>query len=530
VESTVQDADTASDLNVLRNRIANVQQEISEIPASFDSPPDAETEVLRKRSEALKKELADIPAATVSSDTSGFMDAKELVSKMQVQNGSKQDEWLPVSSPLHAAKSPQSKTPVPQQEKQPSTVDFALRDSRVQVDTDTAKGRAINPVSVRPNAGKAPEKIEFGLFAKNFYGIGLSNNNFVIDVVMTLKWTDKRVAALIPEGMEEMTLSKTGSEKGIWLPQVAITNRDIKRYDLISTAVSINRKGEVVKVERATSVVKNKYKLDHYPYDEQDLVVKIGSTKYMIDEVVLEPSKEGIGAAKNLLKGSSYDFVKVGANSFKDVDGALKKSGGLLTISVKRTADEYFQSHLIPASLLVVISCGIHYFPFVAPFITPRVALSVLALLAFTNLMLASFTTLPSGAPFNWNDLINQTILMIMFTNICMNIFAESVYHQMKVDDLGKSMNHELKVLIPLMSFGSLSVIYSAAGPGGFMSLQTSSYVAKLIIIGTMFLYICLCVTRLNAALAKKAGAEAKAADAPAAIPMGTNPNLKGSA
>jgi len=482
--------------------------------------------VLRKRSEALKKEIADIPAATVSSDTSGFMDAKELVSKMQDATA----KWLPFSSPLHAAKSPQSKTPVPQQETQPSTVDFALGNSRVQVDTDTESGRPINPISVRPNAGKAADKIEFGLFAKNFYGASLRRNDFIIDVVMTLKWTDMRVVTLIPEGLEEMVLSKMGSEKSVWLPIVAITNRDIKKFDLISTAVSINRKGEVVKVERATAVCKNKYKLNHYPYDEQDLVVKIASTKYMIDEVVLEPSKEGVGAAKNLLKGYSYDFLKVGATSFKDVDGALKKSRGMLTISVKRNAGEYFQSHLIPASLLIVISCGIHFFPFVAPFITPRVALSVLAMLAFTNVMLSSCKMLPSGAPFNWNDLINQTVLMIMFTNIVMNIFAESVYHQMKVDDLGKSMNNELKILIPLVSFGSLGLLCAAAGPGGFMSLQTSSYVAKLIIIGTMFMYICLCFARLNAALAKKAGAAAKAAEKPATIPMGTNPNLKGSA
>ena len=30
----------------------------------------------------------------------------------------------------------------------------------------------------------------------------MSQNNFVIDVVMTLRWTDKRVAKLIPEGIK----------------------------------------------------------------------------------------------------------------------------------------------------------------------------------------------------------------------------------------------------------------------------------------------------------------------------------------
>jgi len=328
-----------------------------------------------------------------------------------------------------------------------------------------------------------------------------------------------------------MTLSKIASETTMWLPAVAITNRDIKKYDLISTAVKINKNGDVVKVERGTAVVKNKYKLNHYPYDEQDLVVKIASTKYMIDEVILKPSaKDAGGVAKDLLRGYSYDFVNVAATSFKDISGNLKKSRGLLTISVKRNADEYTSGHLIPAFLLTILSCGIHFFPFVAPFITPRVALSALALLAFTNLTIASCKLLPPGAPFNWNDLINQTIQMIMFTNICLNIFAESVYHQMKIDDLGKSMNHEYKVVMPLVSIVSLSVLFLTAGPGG--SLTTSSLVVKSIIIGIVGLHIASCSMRLKWALgrADEPGSQYAAGAKPSSIPMGTNPNLKGSA
>ena len=91
---------------------------------------------------------------------------------------------------------------------------------------------------IRPGAAsKTTDVITFGLFAKTFYGVSEKDNNFVIDVVMTLKWMDKRVAALIPKGLEELTLSKKESEMKIWLPMMAITNRDIKKYDLISTAV-----------------------------------------------------------------------------------------------------------------------------------------------------------------------------------------------------------------------------------------------------------------------------------------------------
>lgn len=551
MESTVEDAagaqnDQVSDVNALWKHIANVQQEISEISSGAGSSSDPEAKVLLKRTEALQKQFAtELPVVRVSSDSEGFMDAKEVVTKMQ--NEQKHSVWpfSPSSltgafsgDDLPIAGSPQHETPIPQQEKQPSIVDFALSDSRNQVDTKAEPAGKVDPLSVRPNAGKAPDKVQFGVYAKNFYGIDLFRDNFVIDAVITLKWTDTRVAKLIPAGMDELTLSQLVSAKRMWLPAVVITNREMKKYDLISTAVKINRKGEVLKVLRATATVKNKYKLSQYPYDEQDLLVKIGSTKYMSDEVVLEPLKEVVVLENGLLKGYSYDLVKAGATSMEDIDGPMKKSLGVLSITVKRKSAEYTTKHLLPACLLLVISCGIHYFPFVAPFITPRVVLSVFALLAFTKLTIVSTEVLPAGAAFNWNDLINQSILMIMFTNIGMNIFGEFVYHSFHCTSFGTTMNHECKAMMPIICIVSLGTICLAAGPDGLMPLTTASIVVKSVLIGTIGIFILIICKRLTRALANRDEAsKAAAADALVGLPplapmqmMGTNPNLKGSA
>jgi hypothetical protein len=359
--------------------------------------------------------------------------------------------------------------------------------------------------TLRPNAAaNRPDYVHFGLFAKTFYGVNLKENNFNVDVVMTLKWIDHRVISLIPTGSDEMTLSKKESEQQIWLPGMVITNRDIKRHDLISTAVMINRKGEVFKVERVMVTVKNVYKLKDYPYDTQKLVVKIASSKYMLDEVVLKPAKAGVGVAPDLLKGYNYDFVDVGAKAIEDISGALSKSRGLLTITIKRDSTQYFNGHMIPVFLVASISCGVHWFPFVAPFITPRVALCILALLAFTNLMLQSSSQLPTGAPFNWNDCFNQIVLAVMFLNVCMNIFAETCLHQIKVDDLARTINHELKVVMPSILALGICIVTSAAGPNGWMSLGMTSCVVKTMIGLLIGSYVLYCVSRVNVALEQK--------------------------
>jgi len=330
---------------------------------------------------------------------------------------------------------------------------------------------------------------------------------------MNFKWMDKRVAALVPEGLDSMTLSKKEAEMKMWLPGIVVTNRDSHKFDLVSTSVMINRKGEVFRVDRATVVVKNKYKLNHYPYDEQDLVVKVASSKYMLDEVILKPSTEkgSMGVADNLMKGYSYKFIDVGASAIKDIDGALmKKSRGLLTISVKRDGKQYFQTHLIPSFLLACISFGIFYFPFIAPFITPRVKLSILALLAFTNLTIMSNNALPDSAPFNWNDLLNQTVLTLMFSNVFMNILSEVCFHQLKLDDLAKCINHENKVVAPFVFMLSVGTVLSTAGPGGYMSLGHAGIVVKVQILVIVGGFLAFNMHRISTLL-KEAEAKAKA-------------------
>jgi len=523
-----------SELESIREETARLQEELSKIPADLDLTP------------------------VVGSDVGHGMQAVEVAFKLP--SDLQKNEWqLPppvqsfVAAPLHREtalpqmRPHQAPKTLPKRQ-QSHKASFAEAQWTMQgvaakaaVKKTTAKPVAAKskakahakvhatggPPFIRPGAAnKTADVITFGLFAKTFYGVSERDNNFVIDVVMTLKWMDKRVAALIPKGLEDLTLSKKESEMKIWLPMMAVTNRDIKKYDLISTAVMINKKGEVFKVERSQAIVKNKYVLNDYPYDTQQLVVKIASAKYMIDEVILKPATEGVGVADGLLKGFSYKLVSHEATAIKDVDGALKKSRGLLTIVVKRDTSQYVQSHLVPSFLVTCISCGVFWFPFVAPFITPRVALSILALLAFTNLSIKSTDPLPAGAPFNWNDVLNQTLMTLMFCTVVLNIFSEICFHQWKVDELARSINHECKVLQPFVAVVTVSIILSTAGPNGWMSLATCSAVVKCLIISIVGSFIALNYVRVSAALAKKQ----EVAKSPDQKPMGTNPNLKASA
>merc|ERR1719281_1968541 len=133
----------------------------------------------------------------------------------------------------------------------------------------------------------------------------------------------------------------------------------------------------------------------------------------------------------------------------------------------------------------MMVSWGVSWFPFMAPFITPRLVLSVMALMTFLNLSLSSNTALPPGAPFNWNDCFNQTLLMCMFLTLLLTIFAEILMHQLKLEELARSVNHENKVVLPFVSLSSLGIILMNIGPDGYLNLVNTSFVVKIWIVVT---------------------------------------------
>jgi hypothetical protein len=359
----------------------------------------------------------------------------------------------------------------------------------------SAHGEA-DVLHTRPNEGGKADVVQFGLYAKAFYGLDMLAHSFTLDGIVSLQWTDPRVAELLQEGQQSMTLSSKEASKKLWLPDVAITNRDIRRIEIISSSVEIGSGGSVTKLERSLVVIKNKFDLTAFPFDDQNLTVNIASSKLGLADVKLAPmvGSEASGITDDLFDGEGFTFVSFQTTEFEDVTGMLRKSRGQMRIAIHRTIDKYMQSHLIPSVIHLVISWGVFWFPFVMQFITPRLALSILALLSFTNLSLNIDKQLPPGAPFTWNDLYNQNCQLVLASTVVLNIWTEIVAHQLKLPDLGQRFNHECKVVWPLVASVALTPICRFSDPKHLMATHTLSHKILLVILST---YFTACVARI---------------------------------
>lgn len=341
--------------------------------------------------------------------------------------------------------------------------------------------------------------MRFGLYAKAFYGVDLVGHTFTMDSIMTLKWSDPRTANLIPDGASDLTLSAKDASSTLWMPEVVITNVDIRKLQPISTSVTVEDGGSVTKVERSLAVMRNKFDITAFPFDVQVLQIRIASSKYMLDQVQLMPlarnDSDATGVHDGMFNGMGWTLVSFETSDFEDVDGKLRKSRGMLEVAISRNFAAYLQGHLVPSALLLFLSYSVFWFPFSEAFITPRLILSIIALMSFAVLSLKVGKLLPPGSTYTWHDLFNQICQWLLFFTVSLNIFTEIVYHQCKCDVLGISMNHEVKVLWPILAvvgFGIVCLDFTGKW------LPTQALITTFLMVGSVVLYSCWSCSRLN--------------------------------
>mmetsp|Transcript_119198 Transcript_119198/g.243800 ORF Transcript_119198/g.243800 Transcript_119198/m.243800 type:complete len:483 (-) Transcript_119198:64-1512(-) len=360
-------------------------------------------------------------------------------------------------------------------------------------------------ISTRPHAGSGPETVNFGVYAKSVSNINMPAKSFTIDSVMTFRWDDIRAVSLLPQGLHSLTFSREEVQDSLWLPDIAITNHKIGEYEVISTSVIVNSSGEVKMIERSLSETRANYDLHAFPWDTQVLEVKLASTTYLLDAVKLVPIKEvGVsGLSENALAGGGFKFLSYDVSEFEEVDGTLSKSRGIMRIRVQRVSSMYIHDHLIPSVFLLIMSWCVFALPFDAQYCMPRLMLACVTLLSFTTLSGQASTALPPGSPLTWNDAYNQNVQYLMFIVVCLNIFAELVYHELKRAELALRMHWECRWLL-LVTYGvTLCILVIFRG-----SMQ-SERICRIVQLFSLFAtgtYVLACALRIYSIPADKHG------------------------
>jgi len=320
----------------------------------------------------------------------------------------------------------------------------------------------------RPNLGGNPDVVNFGIYVKNFFGMKIRKNEFSVDVVVTLRWTDARVSKLVPAGTRVVTVPLSEAKNSLWMPDIVIANRAIGGQERISAAVELHTDGTVVKTERLLLLVKQHFDVTAFPFDYQQPKIILSSATLMSEDLVLQAMSDETlkGAKPGLFDDREFHFVSDETTVFEEVDGNLKKHRGKLVMTLRRDWTRYLQTTILPEIFLILISFTVFWMPRATPFAMPRVATNLISFLTLMTLSINTDSMLPKDrAGMAWIELFADSMQMQNSLILFLNVFVDWVFCTLELKELGEKMTNELAVLFPLM--GSVVVMICFMGRSG---------------------------------------------------------------
>jgi len=321
------------------------------------------------------------------------------------------------------------------------------------------------PSHLRPHLGRSREVVGFAIYVKNFFGMKISNNQFTVEVVLTVRWTDHRVSKLVPKGTQDVTMSLADAEHSMWMPDIVVVNRAINGQERVSSAIKIHKTGKVEKTERLLVRVKQHFDVTAFPFDYQRPKIVVSSSTLMSEDLVLQVLSDDSfqGAKPGLFDDREFQFLSDETSVFAEVDGSLNKSRGKLVMTLRRDWTRYLQTTILPEIFLILISFTVFWMPRATPFAMPRVATNLISFLTLMTLSINTASMLPSDrAGMAWIELFADSMQMQNSLILFLNVFVDWVYQTLDLKELGEKLSNQLAFLFPVMGFVVVIICFTA--------------------------------------------------------------------
>eukprot|EP00747_Dinoflagellata_sp_TGD_P193428 gnl/TRDRNA2_/TRDRNA2_59573_c0_seq1.p1 gnl/TRDRNA2_/TRDRNA2_59573_c0~~gnl/TRDRNA2_/TRDRNA2_59573_c0_seq1.p1 ORF type:complete len:450 (+),score=80.16 gnl/TRDRNA2_/TRDRNA2_59573_c0_seq1:33-1382(+) len=375
-------------------------------------------------------------------------------------------------------------------------------------------GAPLHRTTLRPNAGGEPDVVTFGIFVKDFYGMDLKSSTWNGDLVLTLMWHDDRNMHLVPPGSDEVTLDVETANKVMWLPDMMVSNRARGGIESISTAFSVRNDGTVLKVERVSAELQSAFQLAAFPFDKQTLRATLASSKYMVEDLVLQPTNDTniFGINSETFDGKDISLKSYELNERKDHSGSLSKSRGEILVHVSRDPEPYLIGILWPQFVMVMISWTVFWLPLQPPFAMPRVATALIAFLTLMTLSLRTSAMLPVRGDTSWLDLVESNCSGLLLYNVIFNTCCLVLAHVVGEMELATGVNKELVFVYAGMAVILASICIFAAFQEG-EHLGTFAMVCNILLALMGLAFVASCLIRFFKLRQERKEAAAEAAE-----------------
>jgi len=349
----------------------------------------------------------------------------------------------------------------------------------------------------RPGYGALPDTVKFGIFCKALVSTDMRTSSIVFDVVLTTVWSDNRAASVVPQNHTNITLPIEVAKQRIWLPDVVITNQGVDGIHVVSSAIFVSVTGKIQKTERLLATVIHRFDVNTFPFDTQNLTVWVASACLMTDELKLIPIEDMHmgGASLDAFQTSGFTLLSQEAEVIETIDGSLRKSRGFHVLRVARKNAGYINMVVVPEILMLVLSTSSLLFHLEPQFSMPRLAVSMLGLVAFMNITIRSNQFLPLRQSIAWIDVFDQTCESLLLLVLLCHVMQECMVRVDSYKDYAMVLNSQAPIVCPFLMITMLAILICCAGYVPVADLATAT---RCMMILAVFIYSCLLVVFAN--------------------------------
>ncbi len=243
---------------------------------------------------------------------------------------------------------------------------------------DTTEARLI---AERPDSDGASTEVTVAVFLIDIDEIDDVRQRFKVDLFIIIGWQDPRLALPAGEGSDQL---RTIPIDEIWTPRGLVVN-DRGLSPQLPLVADVDAKGNVIQRQRLSGEMAVDLDLREFPFDTQQLPIKIISYQYSPDELRFSPNSK-FEAAVETFSGEGWHFRLLDTvfGEFTIADAGVSRPELTFIVEAQRMSQYYLLTMFLPMSLIVFMSWTAFWIqPNVVP---PRIAIttaSIFSLIAF---------------------------------------------------------------------------------------------------------------------------------------------------
>ncbi len=269
-----------------------------------------------------------------------------------------------------------------------------------------------------PKVNGEPVEISVGIFIIDIIELNELNGSFKLDFTVDVQWLDSRLSATARGGpLSQCNLSRDQ----IWFPVIQAINIRSPSHFILED-IKVSDSGLVDYYARIQANLASPFDLHEFPFDNQELRIKIASFVYGPDDVIfLEDTKntgmlDGIELAGWTITGSSTNVdlasITTGSGDFSQMHHV---------ISVQRKAAYYMWKYVVPLCFIVLMACSVLFLD--PESFGPQIGISTAAVFTLVAFLLGLRQGLPQVAYLTRMDELVLAATILVFLS-----FGEVVY------------------------------------------------------------------------------------------------------